>query len=421
MQKATLTALAVTILGITSWQTTSAAVLCVDRGNTACYKRIAQAVAAAAPGDTITVASGTYREDVVIGKPLQLIGENSATTVINARGKANGLNVDGLDNPGLANVTISGFTVARANFEGILVTNASNVTVQNNQVIHNNQSLDTQNAACPGLPAFETSEAEDCGEGLHLIGTDHSSVAGNLVANNAGGILISDETAANHDNVISNNVVRDNIWDCGITIPSHPPAPGLGSTPFGIYKILVTENTSLRNGTSAPGAGIGLFAFLPGARVSDNVIVGNQMIGNGMPGLAIHAHSPSEDFSNNVIEDNFIANNGPDTADAATPGPTGINAFGVSAIDGLLIYHNTVKREGIDVVTNTPATVEAHENSLLGGNTGLDNLGSGSVNAQDNWWGCSKGPNSKRCSAVAGSNVVYDPWLSSPPPAKLKK
>ncbi|HXS28936.1 MAG TPA: hypothetical protein VN730_14825, partial [Steroidobacteraceae bacterium] len=43
--------------------------------------------------------------------------------------------------------------------------------------------------ACPGIPAFETGEAFDCGEALHVMGVDHSVLARNAIYANAGGIL----------------------------------------------------------------------------------------------------------------------------------------------------------------------------------------------------------------------------------------
>ena len=45
-------------------------------------------------------------------------------------------------------------------------------------------------------------------------------------------------------------------------------------------------------------------------------------------------------------------------------------------------------------------------------NIGLDNLGSGSVNATENWWGCPNGPGSNGCATVSGENVLYTPWLT---------
>ncbi len=396
-------------------QSANADTLCVNPAKAGCYSTIGDAVSHAGPGDTIAVSQGTYKEDVIIGKSLSLIGESTANTIIDAAGLANGVYVDGLDNAGLGQVVVAGFTVVNADFEGILVTNATLITIRNNHVANNNRKLDAVNLACPGLPSFETAEGFDCGEGIHIIGVDHSVLTDNLIENNAGGILISDETAATHDNLIANNIARNNPFDCGITIPSHPRAPEMPmGPPFGIFKNTVTGNESSRNGLSGEGAGIGLFAFLPGARVSENLLAGNRIIGNGLPGIAMHAHSPGENLDNNVITGNYISGNGADTDDAATPGPTGINIFGASSITGTVISQNVIKDEAVDIAAQTAAEVSALSNNLNGGGFGVANLGPGSVNAADNWWGCARGPNASGCSSVMGPSVQYAPWLSLP-------
>jgi len=148
-----------------------AGTLCVNQGGTSgCYSTISAAVAAAANHDTIKVAPGTYAEDVQIGKSLSLIGQNSNNTIIDATGLPNGVYIDGLDHPGLRAVVVSGFTVKEANYEGILVTNAADVTVWGNVVTQNDRSLTptAEGPICPGIPAFETAEGFDCGEGIHL-------------------------------------------------------------------------------------------------------------------------------------------------------------------------------------------------------------------------------------------------------------
>ena len=60
----------------------------------------------------------------------------------------------------LSNITVSGFTIENANFEGILVTNASFVNVWGNTVVDNDKSLSVSTGTCPGLPAWETAEGE---------------------------------------------------------------------------------------------------------------------------------------------------------------------------------------------------------------------------------------------------------------------
>lgn len=391
------------------------ATLCVDAGKGGCFTTIGAAVSAASSGDTIEVAQGTYKEDVIIGKSLSLVGKNSANTIIDATGLANGIYIDGIDNPGLSKVVVTGFSVENANFEGILITSASLVTIQGNHVTNNDRSLDFATSSCPDLPDFETAEGVDCGEGVHLMGVTFSTIASNLIDANSGGILISDETAATHDNLIASNNVLNNTLDCGITIPSHPRSPHVASgTPFGVYQNTIIGNTSSGNGLNGVGAGIGIFGFLPKARVSENVIIGNRITGNGLPGVAMHGHSGLENLDNNVITGNYIAGNGADSADAATPGPTGINIYSAGAVTGTVISQNVIKDEADDIVIHTSGPVKANQNNLNGNGVGVANLGTGAVDATNNWWGCAKGPNANGCSGVTGSNVQVSPWLSSP-------
>lgn len=399
----------------------SATTWCVNPGGTnGCFATIGAAVSAASTFDTINVAPGTYTEDVIIGIPLSLVGANPKKTIINATGLPNGVYVDGLDNPGLSNVVVSGFTVEKANYEGILVTNASGVTVANNTVIYNDQSLEPAIPACPGQPAFETGEDFDCGEGIHLLGADHSIVASNLVANNGGGILLSDDTAAAHDNLVIGNISHDNPFDCGIVMASHAPAPGSAAAHNGVVHNTIANNHSFHNGYQVPGAGAGVGLFSDGSGpglVSGNVVVNNVLTNNGIPGVAFHSHAPGDTFADNVIAGNQVSGNGADLFDTATPGPTGINinsGFGGSLISGTVISQNFIDREGYDLFINTPAQVDAHLNSFIGYHAvGVDNSSGNAVNATENWWGCFGGPGTKGCSTVQGS-VLFNPWLLFP-------
>lgn len=396
----------------------SAATLCVNPGGTGgCYSSIGAAVAAASARDSIRVAPGTYKEDVIIDKPLSLIGKNGDNTIIDATGLANGVYVDGLDNPKLREVVVTGFTIKNANFEGILVTNAAFVTIWGNKVVSNDKSLQPSIPACPGIPSFETAEGFDCGEGIHFSGVRYSTLANNLVARNAGGILLSDDTGATHHNLLTGNRTVDNPFDCGITLASHPPAAVTGVTaPFGVFHNTIAGNRSSRNGLAVEGAGagVGIFTPIPGTKNYGNVVIGNTLTGNGLPGVAMHSHAPHQNLTNNAIVANKISGNGPDTEDAATPGPTGINVFGVSPATGTVISQNIINNEAVDIAVNTPAYVDIHLNDLLGKMFGVDNLGMATVGAAENWWGCAGGPGAPGCSMVSGSDVIFTPWLTSP-------
>jgi parallel beta-helix repeat protein len=393
--------------------TAHGATLCVNTfGIGHCYTTISDAVAAASPNDLILVGPGTYKEYVIITKPLSLTGIQAT---INAEGLSRGIFVNGMAAPNLSEVHISGFTVKKANFEGILIANASAVSVSNNTVINNNQAL--TNGTCPGIEGFEPGEQMDCGEGIHLLGADHSIVTGNTVHGNSGGILISDDTGANHDNLISFNQVSDNPFACGIVLASHPAAPNVpsGISP-GVFHNTVYGNHSEHNGFSGDGgAGVGIFAAVPGAANYGNVIVNNYINNNGHPGISLHAHVPGQKVTDNMLVGNTIVNNGADTGDAATPGPTGINIYSAGTNPGNIISANSIQRETDDVAVNNPSLLVVGFNNLQGNNTGVDNIGTGAVDATWNWWNCLAGPRSGgNCSSANGPNILTTPWLLFP-------
>jgi len=401
--------------------------LCVNPGGTGgCSKTISAAVLAAAPGDTIQVAHGTYKEDVVIPKSLSLIGENQENTIIDATGQANGIDIDGHGNPGLSDVVVSGFTVENANFAGILITNASYVTISDNEVVNNDKGLVTTGPAdtCPGLPAyFQAGEGLDCGEGIQLSGVDHSILSGNDIEHNAGGILVADDTGPTHHNLITGNKVQHNApFDCGITIPSHS---ALG----GVFNNTVVGNDSSYNG----GPGVGIFAPAPGRKAYGNVVVNNRLTNNGLPGVTMHNHAapgvngvpagaPAVMFDDNLIVGNTISGNAADTADAATAGPTGINIFSLAPMKGTIISGNIIDDEAVDIAIKIPGTagqappVQIHLNNLLNDDKtiGVQDTGTAIVDATQNWWGCPAGPGGHGCTTVNGPGVLFTPWLTKP-------
>ena len=409
---------------------TFAATLCVNPGGKhGCMSSISAAVTAASPGDTISVAEGTYKEQVVITKSISLVAVERGESIIDAKGLPNGIFINGMSaapNAGVTGVLVSGFKIRNANFEGILIANASDVTIVDNHVLDNNRSLDIATPACPGIPAFETNEGEDCGEGIHLMGVDHSSVVRNESEHNSGGILISDETGASRNNLISGNSVHDNPYDCGITMASHGPATSVIPTAkvsFGVMLNTISHNDSSHNGFQVPGAGagVGIFAPFPGTTAWANVVVDNELHNNGLPGVTMHNHAaapspaPPVNLNDNVIVGNRISGNAADTADAATPGPTGINVYSVAPITGTVISQNVIEDEAVDLAFKAPSgQVNAHLNDFKGFAVGVANYGTGTVDATENWWRCAGGPGSKGCVGVVGTGVLFTPWLTSP-------
>lgn len=190
-------------------------------------RTIEHAVHLAPNGGTVKVEAGTYAEGVIIRKPLTLIGLGHPTIDASTSSTGNGILLDG---PGASHSTVKGFTVMNAEFEGILAIGApppsgpvgkpiTGVVISSNTVENNDTGFPAQADGECVPPAPEI--PGDCGEGLHLFTATWSLVTNNIVKDNAGGILLTDEFGPNHDNTVSNNTVLDNQFDCGITVVSH--------------------------------------------------------------------------------------------------------------------------------------------------------------------------------------------------------
>ncbi len=323
-------------------------------------RTIGYAIAHASPGDTIKVAAGTYPESITIDKQLTLDGggghfdkaederwhhdHRTKNATIDASGNDNGVVIKGA---AAAGTVLRGFTVEKAGLEGVFANQTSSLTIADN-VLRENDAYGPFSPQCSASP-------DDCGEALHLQSVTNSVVSGNLVQDNVGGILLTDEDGPTSGNLITQNRVLNNSKDCGITLASHyfqlgaPVAPADG----GVYLNQVVNNTSSGNGA----AGIGVFAGPPGAAAWGNVVIGNVANDNGLPGVAIHSHTPFQNANDNVIAYNTLSGNGPDD-DASTVLPTGISVF--SAVDPIphtTIAYNVVRKEHYGVFTVNAVTL----------------------------------------------------------------
>ena len=329
---------------------------------TARFSAIMAAIGAAAPGSTVVVCPGTYHGQVVLTKPLVLKGEHAT---IDAAGSDNAITVP------VPGATVEGFTVTGAIGEGILVVGkprapVSHVTVKDNVVEGNDRGNPT------GGPISSSHYREcnatgkvpgDCGEGIHLMVVADSVVAGNTVEHNSGGILVTDEFGPSDHNLIEDNLVKDNVLDCGITLPSHSTKAyvkgKLNPAAGGVYDNTVEHNTLVGNGTKGQGAGVLLAAALPGGAAYDNTIEGNTITGSGMSGVTVHLHAPGQYLSGNVIENNTIKVNNlvgdPDfkPIDHAT---TGVFVGTVAPLS-ITVTHNTIIDDTYGIWYLAPASV----------------------------------------------------------------
>jgi len=326
---------------------------------------VTQAIDNAQPGDTVRVMPGTYHEQVVVPEPIRLVGYGAT---IDATGLSQGsgmtMNAAAVLVLGSASgSTIEGLRVQGAYGEGILVMGADHVQVAHNTVTGND-------VGTPATTTYFECQTQgqipgDCGEGIHLMSATDSQVSGNTVTGNSGGVLVTDEFGPATGNSISSNFVATNQYDCGITMPSHNTnalSSGGARQPLqgGVYGNTVSNNVIFSNGLLGEGAGVLIAAAAPGTASYDNTVVGNVINGNDLAGVTIHAHTPNQDVSGNVIADNTIGtNNVGGDPDAGVSTTTGVLVFSAVVpvtvtIDGNHIHGNVtpVWTSGNVTVTN---------------------------------------------------------------------
>lgn len=317
--------------------------------STAAYSTIGGAVAAAPNGAVVIVCKGVYPEMVSVQKSLRLEGREAT---IDANGFDNGVLITH------SNVEIDGFTIEGATGEGVLAqghsdnsgsgTPIAHVVIENNIVRNNdNGAPDSSYGECQ--PSGQI--PGDCGEGIHLWSVRDSVVSANQVTGNSGGILLTDEFGPTHGNVIADNVVENNQFDCGITLASHnagwdPNAQLTMPSVAGVYDNVVRGNVVRHNGLQGEGAGVLIAAAFPLAAAYDNRIVGNQLMNNELAGVTIHSHPGGGYVSGNVVSKNKIGpNNLGGDPDAGVSRTTGVLVFSsdqsvTAKISDNLIYDN---------------------------------------------------------------------------------
>lgn len=336
--------------------------LCVNTDGTGgCYKSIQAAVNAATAGATISVAAGHFTGNVSIsGKPLSLIGDGYDRTFISGPHCSGNTCTAIVPEPAVliahvhTHTEVYGFTIQNAALQGVEVRSSSNVLVTHDRLIHNDLNLNAKDGTCAGaLPL----DQDDCGEAINLSGATDSTIRDNVIGGdspaqaNAGGILLSDEYGATHDNRIVDNEVMNNIADCGITLASHPLGIGkegpFGGA-FGVYRNTVEDNVSSGNG----GAGVGIFVPTPGTKAYDNTVFRNIIVYNGLAGIMMHSHAPQQNLNGNKLEENYI---GPNNL-------LGDSDSGNMATTGILIWSGA--KAGAAPIENTVIT----GNKILGNN-----------------------------------------------------
>ncbi len=168
---------------------------------------IQRAVENATDGDTIYVWNGTYNENIVVSKRVNIIGNDSAgCKVIAADNATNVFTITA------GYVNISGLNISGANDTGkaaIALSNVEHCNISDNTLYGNSYGIylySSSNNTVTGCSVYNNTW------GIYLYSSsNNNNISGNTVYNNSYGIRIYDTgTTINHGNIIADNNVYNN-------------------------------------------------------------------------------------------------------------------------------------------------------------------------------------------------------------------
>jgi len=399
------------------------------------FNSIQSAINAAQPGATISVGAGNYYENLVINKPLVLKGAGTKTVVY----------------PSVSNPACSPGSLCGGEASNIILVEANNVTILSlflrgdnpnltSNVVVGGEDIDARNGIITNHLAgkYENLKvAKVKVRGVYLRGLYASSggsftferdTVENVQAEPASVAIFAFEGAGS---MVANKVSEANDaisanWSEGIQFLNNK----ISKSGSGVH----TDNNGGSGGVAdvikgnvvkeCTTDGYGVWVFVPyvSASVEGNRVTGCA-VGLAAYGSAVSGQGPT--FTSNVI-------NGTGATTSENAGTYGAYLttdqlgfeFGdlTATLTGNTFSHVTT---GLFVTQTSPtegqpaggqATVTAKpNNSFVADGTGANGDTGTVVSAEENWWGCTTGPEGGgKCAPVQGT-VTFTPWLTERP------
>jgi hypothetical protein len=438
-------------------------------GTGGCSPSIQQAITAAAAGDTIVIGKGVYTENVVVTKPLTLLGPGDRDEHRGWRdhderwgwGWGWGLDGTAIVRPAVSSPRpCSRDSLCSGLASNIILVQASNVTIRGLTLDGNNPHL-TSGVVRGGVDV-------DARNGIitnHALGVfdnlevDHVSVKNvylrGIYASSEGSFHFHDNTVRNvqgdSDSICMFNfggagvMARNRVSDCRDALSSNWSRGvrfldnDISRSGSGVH----TDNAGKAGGVAdlienntvqhcwKDGYGIWVFVPYMDPTVKDNVVrgcaVGLAAFGQGAPTTTM--------FTGNDLsgEDAWSSHGAATVGVLVSTDMLGFGAANVAAV----FSENVIQRfsagvyveqhcelfseaypgdcEGRDV----RATATLHHNVIQGNRTGAIGKPGTTVDARSNWWGCRRGPNERGCDRAVGT-VAYEPWLTKRPKGLTK-
>jgi len=247
-------------------------------------------------GHTITVDAGTYYENVVVNKQLNLIG--IGLPEVNASGSGSAINITA------GGCTIDGFFVTGSEPSGSDV--GIKLTSNNNMLINNTVMNNVH--------------------GITVYFSSYNTLTNNVIRSNIGGIILSSSSCT----ILTNNIISSNSGNgieagdsCNNTITNNT----FSNNSAGILLAFSSDNTLGNNICSENNrCGIGLFFESDNNTISGNIISSSEegiSLGNAYNNTLTNNTALNNDYgiwlwysSNNLIFHNNLVNNSNNTYDS---------------------------------------------------------------------------------------------------------
>ncbi|MGB9937106.1 MAG: right-handed parallel beta-helix repeat-containing protein [Methanobacterium sp.] len=250
-------------------------------------------------GDTISVNSGTYIENIIVTKILSIIANGT-------------VNVQALDAnlPVFSIVTgadgsiINGFNITGTNYNYLVYINAANSTITNNTLDGATYGYGIGTYYSPGTNITNNS-VNNTNFAIDAYGSDNSTISGNQLNNNYYGISIYDGSGYSILNNIINQNIFESIYVAGSAsqiINSVISGNIINGGTSGIYMFNGLNNSITNNNISnCTDAGINVDSS------ADTTINGNNIDGSLATGNTLWGINLSNDYGLNNVTNNNVS------------------------------------------------------------------------------------------------------------------